>query len=305
MLRTALFLLVTLIALPILAIRYDEPLQPAHWRVVQDLFTGMAGVALLCFVVSELSRNYSQVDKLWSLLPIAYSWYVAAQAGFDARTALMAGLVTLWGLRLSYNFWRRGGYHLVPWKGGEDYRWGVLRQNPLFRRRLSWAAFNLGFISLYQNALILLFTLPVVVAWQGQSQPLNALDALAAALMLGFIALETVADQQQWNFQEEKKRRHAAGEPLEGDYARGFFSAGLWGLARHPNYAAEQAVWLSFYLFGVAATGHWLNWSLAGAVLLLLLFLGSSDFSEKISAGKYPDYADYQKRVPRFVPGLR
>ena len=40
------------------------------------------------------------------------------------------------------------------------------------------------------------------------------------------------------------------------------------------------------------------------AVLLMLLFLGSSDFSEKISAGKYPGYAEYQKRVPRFWPGL-
>jgi steroid 5-alpha reductase family enzyme len=46
------------------------------------------------------------------------------------------------------------------------------------------------------------------------------------------------------------------------------------------------------------------NWSLAGAVLLMLLFLGSSDFSEKISAGKYPAYADYQKRVGRFFPKL-
>jgi steroid 5-alpha reductase family enzyme len=79
----------------------------------------------------------------------------------------------------------------------------------------------------------------------------------------------------------------------------------LWSLARHPNYASEQAIWLSFYLFSVAATGRWVNWSLAGGLLLVLLFLGSSDFSEKISAGKYPDYEGYQKRVPRFIPGLK
>ena len=50
---------------------------------------------------------------------------------------------------------------------------------------------------------------------------------------------------------------------------------------------------------------RWVNWSLAGGLLLVLLFLGSSDFSEKISAGKYPDYEGYQKRVPRFIPGLK
>jgi steroid 5-alpha reductase family enzyme len=62
---------------------------------------------------------------------------------------------------------------------------------------------------------------------------------------------------------------------------------------------------LSFYLFSVAATGRWLNWSLAGALLLMLLFLGSSDFSEKISAGKYAAYQEYQRKVGRFLPKLR
>ncbi len=302
MLRTILFLVATLIALPVVAYYYDQPLSPEQWTVVHHLFRAMLLIALLCFAVSEITRNYSQVDKLWSLLPIGYAWYVAAQAGFDARTALMAGLVTAWGLRLTFNFGRRGGYQWPPWRGEEDYRWAVLRQNPLLARRLPWMAFNLFFISLYQNTLILLFTLPVVVAWQGQGTPLNWLDGLAAVLMAAFIVLETVADQQQWNFQTEKYRRRRAGEPLDGDYARGFCATGLWGRVRHPNYAAEQAIWLSFYLFSVAATGRWLNWSLTGGVLLLLLFLGSSDFSEKISAGKYPEYGDYQRRVSRFVP---
>ena len=36
------------------------------------------------------------------------------------------------------------------------------------------------------------------------------------------------------------------------------------------------------------------------AILLMLLFLGSADFAEKISSGKYPAYADYQKRCRVF-----
>jgi steroid 5-alpha reductase family enzyme len=71
---------------------------------------------------------------------------------------------------------------------------------------------------------------------------------------------------------------------------------------RHPNYTAEQAIWIVFYFYSVAATGLWLNWSIMGAILLVLLFWGSSNFSESISGGKYPDYADYRKRVPRFLP---
>jgi steroid 5-alpha reductase family enzyme len=64
----------------------------------------------------------------------------------------------------------------------------------------------------------------------------------------------------------------------------------------------EQSIWVIFYLFSVVATGSWINWSMPGCLLLLILFKGSSDFSEEISAQKYPEYKAYQKRVPRFIP---
>jgi steroid 5-alpha reductase family enzyme len=159
----------------------------------------------------------------------------------------------------------------------------------------------LFFISLYQQGLILLFTLPALLAMEGAGQAPGWLDYLVAGLILALIVVEYIADQQQYDFQTEKYRRIAAGEPL-GEYARGFVSTGLWARSRHPNYAAEQGIWLVFYFFSVAATGRPLNWSLAGCILLMLLFLGSSDFSEKISASKYPQYADYQKKVNRFLP---
>ena len=50
---------------------------------------------------------------------------------------------------------------------------------------------------------------------------------------------------------------------------------------------------------------HHLNWTAIGALLLLGLFQGSSRMSESIQANKYPDYAAYQRQVPRFVPRPR
>ena len=304
MLRTILVLIGTLIALPLIAFRYDAALSPDQWMALEGLFSTMLIIALTCFVVSELSQNYSQVDKLWSIVPILYTWMAAWYADFSPRLVLMAVLATLWGIRLTYNFGRRGGYHWIPWKGEEDYRWSVLRKDPPLNRRPVWVLFNLLFISLYQHSLILLFTLPTIVAWQGADRPLGGWDYFLAALFVGLVVMETIADQQQYDFQQEKYRRINAGLPLEGIYAKGFCAEGLWGRMRHPNYAAEQSIWLVFYLFSVVATGRWVNWSLAGVILLMLLFLGSSDFSEKISAGKYPGYADYQKKVSRFVPKL-
>lgn len=304
MLRTILFLLATLVALPFAAYQWDQPLSPEQSHTLALLFRIMLGAALVCFVVSELTGNCSQVDKLWSILPIAYVWVVAQASGWSPRLVLMAVLVTMWALRLTFNFARRGGYSLLPWRGEEDYRWAVLRQNPLLKDRFRWGLFNLFFISLYQNTLILLFTLPTIVAWQSTDQSLQASDLIPTLLFVIFLCIETIADQQQYDFQAEKHRRKSAGEALTGDYLLGFRTSGLWGRVRHPNYAAEQAIWLSFYLFSALATGRWLNWSLAGAILLVLLFLGSSDFSEKISAGKYPGYAEYQRRVPRFLPKI-
>lgn len=304
MLKTILLLLFALLVLPSVVYFYDEALHVEQKDMMFSMLYLMLGVAFSCFVVSEITRNCSQVDKLWSIMPLIYTWYFAYASEWDTRMVLMAVLVSVWGIRLSFNFWRRGGYTWIPWEGEEDYRWSVLRKMPLLQGKFRWAVFNLFFISFYQQGLILLFTLPAVMAWHGKGQPLNVLDYLAAALFLGLVVTETIADHQQYNFQTEKHRRIAAKEPLTDEYAKGFCSTGLWSKLRHPNYASEQAIWLAFYLFSVAATGRWLNGSLVGAVLLLLLFQGSADFSEKISAEKYPEYNAYIKKVGRFFPKL-
>lgn len=302
---TAILLLITLLVVPAASYVTGVALGPLEWQALKTVAAVMGGATLLCFVVGELTNNVSQIDKLWSLLPIAYAWIVAGFGDYSPRLVLMAILVTLWGARLTYNFSRHGGYQWKFWGGHEDYRWGVLRQRPEFQPRWRWTLFNALFISGYQSVLILLFTLPTIVALQNRSTPFGALDAVAAVLMLGFLVFETIADQQQWNYQSAKWAKIRAGEPLTGDYAKGFLDTGLWSLSRHPNYFAEQSIWVSFYLFSVAASGHWLNWSIAGCLLLMVMFQGSAGFSEETSAGKYPAYADYQRRVSRFIPRFR
>lgn len=301
--KTILALLVTIIVIPVLAFTMDEPLSILQQGVLTKLLIVYLAAAIMCFIVSSLSRNYSQVDKLWSLIPIPYVWIVAFESGFESRLVLMALLITAWGLRLTYNFSRRGGYSLRFWEGEEDYRWAVLRAKPELSAGWKWMLFNLFFISLYQMGLILLITLPALRSMEGKS--LSWMDGVIAVILLFFLVTETIADQQQWNFHQRKKVALAAGGDQPEAYRKGFVDRGLWGLVRHPNYASEMAIWITFYFFSVSATGSWLNWSVIGAILLVLLFWGSSNFSESISAGKYTDYAEYKKLVPRFIPGLK
>jgi steroid 5-alpha reductase family enzyme len=301
--KTALALLVTIIVIPFIAFTMDEPVTVFQMEVLTDMVTVYLVAALLCFLISTITGNHSQVDKLWSLVPIAYVWMVTFHSGFESRLVIMALLVTAWGFRLTYNFSRRGGYSVRFWTGEEDYRWAVLRAKPELAARWRWVLFNLFFISLYQMGLILLFTLPAVRSLDGT--PLGWADYVLAILLISLIVIETIADQQQWNYHKEKQRLLASKADLPDKYKKGFIHTGLWGRMRHPNYAAEQAIWIVFYFFSVAATGVWINWSVMGAILLVLLFWGSSNFSESISASKYPDYVEYQKQVPRFLPVRR
>jgi len=257
-----------------------------------------AVVCAACWILSLVTKDTSWVDRIWSIAPVAYVWIFTVAAIADGRDAarlvLMAVLVTLWGARLTFNFARKGGY-----TGMEDYRWAILR------RRMSPAqfqAFNLLFIVLYQNALLVLITLPAMIAWQHPT-PVTGWDAALGALFLLFLAGETVADQEQWDFHQAKKRAGGTLEP-------GFATTGLFRVSRHPNFFCEQAQWWTFYGIGAVAAvtaggGVWggaLNGSIIGPVLLTVLFIGSTIFTESISASKYPAYADYQRRTSMLIP---
>ena len=300
-------LAVSLIACPLLYIFVGPMLDSAQLDTLKILGIITACSWLYCFAVGELTSNNSQMDKLWSLLPIAYVWVVAVRGGLTPRLIVMAVLVTLWGARLTFNFARKGAYRLKFWEGEEDYRWQVLRAKKEFQPHWKWLLFNCFFISLYQNVLVLMITFPALVL-MNISTPFGWGDAVAAALMLGFIVYETVADEQQWSFQSAKWKMIREGKKLEelpAPYNKGFNTQGLWGVSRHPNYFAEQAIWCCLYLFTVSGGVGIVNWSLIGALLLIVLFLGSSAFGEEISASKYPEYQKYCREVSRFFPGKR
>lgn len=269
-----------------------------HMPLIEPLLRPPLSTALVicaassaaCWLLSVLTRNCSQVDRLWSLLPPVYVTLFASAAGFaDPRLNLMTALCWAWGLRLTYNFARKGGYR----RGAEDYRWPILRQ------RMSPTAFhifNATFIAPYQNLLLLLLALPAYLALRHRA-PLSLLDAVAALGFVGYLIGEAVADQQQWRFQEDKRQRAA-----RGDTSRPFLTEGLFRYSRHPNFFCEQMIWWSFYLFSVAAgAGGW-SIGLLGPVLLTLLFQGSTSFTEMLSLEKYPDYADYQASTSRLIP---
>ena len=88
-------------------------------------------------VPSTGTSDPSIVDRLWSIMPWLYSWHWYASAP-SPRGLIMACLSTVWGVRLSWNFYLKGGF-----SGGEDYRWSVIRS--WFPPGWRWESFNLVF----------------------------------------------------------------------------------------------------------------------------------------------------------------
>ncbi|GBG29064.1 Hypothetical Protein FCC1311_052862 [Hondaea fermentalgiana] len=276
-------------------------------------FICMSTIAV-CFVTAELTDNLSQTDKLWSIMPVVYAWVIEIYSNMsNARTLLMALLATIWGTRLTLNFTRHGGYSWPPWEGREDYRWVHVRkllhqgQYPFL-----FVLFDLLFIAGYCHVILLGQAMPVfVVAKEGANVPLNRWDFAITLGVLALIAIESMADEQHQAFQNEKNKHERLRDSSKPPALRdGFFSSQLFSLCRHPNYAAEQAIWIVFYLFSVnvrVQNGEPLpqaliHWSMFGWVMLVSLFTPSALFSESLSAKKYENYKEYQRTTWMFFP---
>jgi steroid 5-alpha reductase family enzyme len=163
----------------------------------------------------------------------------------------------------------------------------------------------------------------LLVAGQVTGDELNLIDYGITILLLGIILLETIADQQQWNYHFAKalykEKSVVADGYTKAEVERGFVTRGLWAWSRHPNFAAEQgtssvldifsyanisgqAVWLSMYVWGCLITHTTYNWSSAGIIGLLGIFQGSTWLTELITVPKYAQYKEYQAKVGKFLP---
>ncbi|OAX40199.1 DUF1295-domain-containing protein [Rhizopogon vinicolor AM-OR11-026] len=291
------------------------------------------------YVLSILTGNVSQVDRVWTFLPTIYTVYYALlplwptaaptfffpytpdtlpaslQETYSPRALLIASLVVTWMFRLSYNTWRRGLFSLKD----EDYRWEILRQklSPFLFQVL-----NLTFIAIAQNIILFLLGLPAAHAVAQPHTSLATSDYILGTLGLLTILTEFVADNQQYSFQTFKHSGNLNPNEWPGariqwtkqDAERGFITRGLWAWSRHPNFLCEQSFWIIISLFPLLSPDSpkldFPPTSLASVAPLLpctvlcLLFFSSTLFSESISKGKYVPYAAYQERVAMFVPLL-
>eukprot|EP01040_Poterioochromonas_malhamensis_P005077 gene5077-5442_t len=288
---------------------YSLPSHESCYLSYDALTVGWAFVAFFAaysFIASIIGQNCSKVDQLWSLVPVVYSWHfhyhdsLLHKGRLNPRTLFVSLLITLWGLRLSFNFWRKGGYgNLITHE--EDYRWPILRKK---MHPVLFLLFNLSFIATYQNVLLYLIAVPVYLVSLSEVRVLTFHDNILIAAFLVFFIIETLADEQHWRFQSlkhsltgDQRAKHA-----DEDIRIGFYRHGLFRYSRHPNYFGEQSMWVIVYLFSCVGQDSLFNWTISGCIQLILLFQGSMNFGESITIEKYPRYREYQQETSQCIP---
>ena len=248
------------------------------------LVAGAAALGLMLGVwaLSLVLRDASIVDSFWGLgfVLIAWATFLAGD-GWEPRGLLVAGLVTVWGLRLSVHIGRRNLGR------PEDYRYAAMRR----RHGERFWLVSLGTVFVLQAAVMWVVSLPVQMA-QVASQPdhLTALDVLGVAAFACGLAFEAAGDLQLERFKADP------------DNAGRVMDRGLWRYTRHPNYFGDALVWWGLFLITLSHTEFW--WTVAGPVTMtfFLTRVSGVPLLERRMARTRPGYAEYMQRTSGFIP---
>jgi steroid 5-alpha reductase family enzyme len=282
--RTRAFLWITVAYLTALVAALVTGIALRHRHPIEIAFAADVAATIVVFGFSYVFDNSSFYDAYWSVIPPAIAVYfiaAAAPEAVDLRQALVLLAVSLWAVRLTWN-WARG------WTGlhHEDWRYVDLRAS---QGKLYWIVSFFG-LHFFPTLTVFLGCLPLWLALGEGARPLGLLDAAGAACALGGTALEFFADNQLRRFK------------LAGPPPGSTFEGGLWAWSRHPNYLGEILLWIGLALFGAAASGFvWWGWIGAAAMVLMFRF-ASLPMIEKRMLARRPDYEERQRRVSLLIP---
>ncbi len=241
------------------------------------------GLMLLLWLVSLVKRDSSIVDPFWGAGFVVIAWMTFLWTDGEAagwRAAMIVGLTTAWGVRLSvFLQWRN-------WGQPEDFRYAAMRE----KHGPRYPIVSLLTVFLLQGVLMWIVSWPVQFGQLGAGGSLKMLDIFGVLLWAVGLVFESVGDYQLTRFKSDPTNR---GKVLE---------TGLWRYTRHPNYFGDFCVWWGLYLVATGA-GAW--WTAVGPLLMSYLLLRFSGVAhlERTIVERRPEYRAYIERTNAFFPG--
>lgn len=263
-------------------------------RITLELIIALAGsLAVLSLVmagahvIAMRTGNGGWADTIWTFgVGLAGLTAIAILGGADPgpRHGLVAVLAALWSLRLGiYLFTRTRGK-------SEDARYADLRRTwgKDHPRRL--------FLFLQSQAIAALPLVAAIALAADRPGPLDAFDAVGAAVLLIGVFGGGVADWQLARFKSEPSNKGR------------ICDAGLWSLSRHPNYFFEWLSWCAWPIIAFDVMGYPIGLAalLAPAMMyyLLVYVSGLPPLEAHMERSRPREFAAYKARVPAFFPKL-
>jgi steroid 5-alpha reductase family enzyme len=232
------------------------------------------------FFIALATKRNDAVDIAWGLGFVVVSIANLIRDHNHSFTAvLVAILVLIWGLRLSWHIGRRNI------KKPEDFRYKTWRT--------SWGKWLIPRsyfqIFILQGFLMLLVVTPVLVISTYALKGINALVIIGAILWIFGFLFESTGDRQL--------RKFIANPDNKGH----IMEKGLWRYTRHPNYFGEITQWWSIGIIALSCRHGWIG--LVGPLVISFLIIKISGVPLLEKAYKdNPDYQEYKRHTSMLIP---
>ena len=211
---------------------------------------------------------------------------VLLSSKLDLRSAIVAGMVMFWSIRLASFLYMRIS------RAGKDSRFDKIKNQPP-RFFLAWTLQGLW--------VLLTAACALVVITGGNREALGIVGYVGIVVWTIGILIEIVADQQKSAFRADPANKGK------------FITTGLWAWSRHPNYFGEIVLWTGMAIIAVPVLEGWQWATLISPVFVFFLLTRVSGVPMLEEAaderwGGQDDYEAYKLNTPVLVmrpPGSR
>lgn len=233
----------------------------------------------LWFIVSLIKKRNDVADIAWGLGFIVICLGLLVTQPLTPISALVYGLVTLWGVRLAVHIGLRSTGK------AEDFRYKKWREE--------WGKYFLirSYLQVYilQGFFMLLIALPIVIAGIAPPQYIGTFTVIGGVIWSIGFAFEAIGDYQLSVFIKNKRDKND------------IMQTGLWRYTRHPNYFGEVLLWWGIFIITLPLQNGF--WGIISplTITFLLLYVSGIPMLEAKYKGNAA-FEAYKRRTSAFFP---
>lgn len=255
--------------------------------VLENIFVWEAllmiiGYFIVMFIISTIAKNNGLVDIGWGFGFVLVAWLIFFFVGDYTKNTLpkviLNGLVTIWGLRLTFHLFKRNAF------SEEDFRYKKWREE--------WGAWVIprAFFQVFMLQAVFMFVVGIGIFYVNKFGDLEMINWLLIAgiviWVIGFV-FEVIGDYQLKLHIKNKKK--------------GLLTTGLWKYTRHPNYFGEALLWFGIFVITLSFNAPFILIISPLTITFLLRFVSGVPMLERKMENR-EGWSEYAQKTNAFLP---